>query len=196
MDLSVKVGKDLLGGLGRGGPFRVGRGGRQRGTQGTDEGQGHGVVRAADPQGGAPGGDRGGGTALVLQHHGQGTGPVFLRQSIGCGGDVLRIPLHHIHAGDQDGQGLSGVTGLDGVDILDGPVQTGVGGQAVDRLGGDGHQFPRLHGTGGLGDGVHGVPDGVHFLHGSWFLCCSIRAWRTRPSMISSRSPFMTASIL
>ena len=207
--------------LGRGaaGPAGgVGAGGGDGHTRLPDDGQGDGVIGAADAHGVQPRRGLVGHRRLALQNHGQGPRPELPGQGIGHRGNVRAVPGQPLGPGDVENQGIVLGPPLHLEDAPDGGGIGPVGPQTVHRLRGDAHQAPLPENFGGGGNLVLnllllslGVPQVViNRLHKSrlylfpsgsprrcspspYFSRSAVSA-AARASMISSRSPFKTAS--
>ena len=110
------------------------------------------MVGTAHPLGVPPGGNDGGQGSAPPQDHGQRPGPEGVRQLVGVRRNVPAHGFHHAHAVHQHVQRLGLGAALGVVVGLDGPLLGGVGGQAVHRLGGEGHQLALPQEGGGPSD--------------------------------------------
>ena len=140
-DFSVKIALDLLGCLGARRPGGIGRGSGKGDLRLFQKRQRQGMIRAAQAHGLAPGAHDLRHAVFGFQYDGQWAGPEALGQSIGLLGYFLAIAGHSPRVRHHQGERFALGPALHLIDVVDRLFVQAVSGQAVDRLGGHGHQL-------------------------------------------------------
>ena len=219
VNATVHVLPDVLGAGAAGAAGAVGAGSRHGHPRLPEEGQGHGVVRAAHAHGVQPrrGDIRHDG--LAPEDHGEGAGPEAPGQLIGDGGHILTAAAEPLGGGDVEDQGVILGTALGLEDLSHGGGVQAVGAQAVDRLRGEGQKAAGAEDGRRLGHdplrlvaGAAGVPQvkilcfhclrlvssagkrpGGQSLSRPWASSLAAVSAAARASMMGSRPPSSTA---
>ena len=132
----------MLCGGGGGLSGNIGGGSGHGDTGKPDDLPGHGMVGAADGNGGQTAGGPLRDGIPGRQHDGQRAGPEGFRQVVGFLGDGMAEQIHLLRTGNVQDQRIVLGTALRLKDFDNSGFVQAVGAQAVDGLRGNGHQFP------------------------------------------------------
>ena len=147
---TVHIGKDILriGGAGLAG--EVGTGGCKGAAALLDDRTGHRVAGHADTHRVQTGAALGCHLRAAGHDDGEGAGAEGRHQQLGTLRYLADQTRQHLRAGDMDDQGIVLRAALGHEDLLHCLAVAGVGGNAVHRLSGQGHQLPAAQQLGGL----------------------------------------------
>ena len=154
VDLAVHILQHVLGGGGAGPPRGVAAGCGHGDAGRANDGQGHGMIGAADAHRVQAAGGAQGHVVPAGQDHGERPRPEPLRQGIGHRRDIAAVPLQPVGAGDMEDQRVVLGTALCLENMQHGVLVQRVGAETVHRLGGDAQQAAPPQYGGGFGDGV------------------------------------------